>query len=246
MPDITTTLEYYKDLLAYQWVGQPNARGTVGVVVNAALCDLLPVDIQLGYDIDSAVGPQLDVLGEYIGFNRVIKGTIPRDYFTFDDYVSPDTSAIGMTDYTDALANAESVTWKYAYLSEAASSLDDEEYRVMLKLKLIQNGMSSTLGAIQQVLYDFFGTQIIAFDLRNMTMSYLASTTLSRIAKIAVGQGLLPKPIGVDFDGTFEAPDPAAVFGMQDCEAVETSPVGFSDCETGTVAEYWLDYNDKI
>lgn len=86
MADTTATIEYYKNTLLSQWVNQVRARGTIGALVDCAVCDLLINDVRDAFDINIAVGPQLDILGEYIGFSRTVYGQIIRPYFNLDDY----------------------------------------------------------------------------------------------------------------------------------------------------------------
>ena len=69
--------DYYEDLLILQYKTQPKARGTVGALVSngPANNDIVNLVIN-GYDIDTGVGKQLDVLGKYIGLNRNVKEKI--------------------------------------------------------------------------------------------------------------------------------------------------------------------------
>jgi hypothetical protein len=83
---ITDLTDYYADLLAYQFRGLPNASRTVKLLTKQAAADLFVQQLLTCYDIDQAVGTQLDVLGKYVGASRNIGVVIERPYFGFWDY----------------------------------------------------------------------------------------------------------------------------------------------------------------
>ena len=99
---IEQTIQYYADLLIYQYISQPKAYATIGALANAAIVDLLPQDVSASFGIDTAQGPQLDVLGQYIGFSRNIPVQIERDYFEFVD----STAVVAKTGFTDSNRNS--------------------------------------------------------------------------------------------------------------------------------------------
>lgn len=245
MTILETTIAYYADLLIYQYISKPKAYATISALANAALCDLLPQDVTLSFDLDTATGPQLDILGQYIGFSRIIPINVPRNYFQFNDYTAPYT-ATGFTDYTNNTTNATSVFYLYIFNNQTLYTLSDSEYRPLLKLKVLLNKNDSTLYQIANDLFTTFGYDIIAFDQADMTMSYLVSPTMSVTAQIAVTQGLLPKPMGVGISGIFVISNPANLFAFQDYTHDNGSTTGFSDYTTGFNGDYWLNYKDRI
>lgn len=62
--------EYYANLLIIQYRGKENARATVKALAELAVADNLVLDIQNAFDLDSAIGVQLDVVGKYAGVSR--------------------------------------------------------------------------------------------------------------------------------------------------------------------------------
>lgn len=79
---------YYADLLAYEYRGLPNANRQTRLFAKQAAADLFVQQLLVCYDVDLAVGKQLDVLGKYVGVSRNIGSIIPRPYFGFWDYLS--------------------------------------------------------------------------------------------------------------------------------------------------------------
>jgi hypothetical protein len=248
MTDLETTIEYYKDLLLFQYADKPKARATIGVLVETALCDLLPMEMGKAFDLETAIGDQLDILGKYIGFSRRIVGEIPRTWFEVVDYVTynPATVYPGFTDYSNLDTNSDTQFYRYIYLSNSFSDLTDDEYRYMLKLKLALNSSNNTLYEIQNILFDFFGYDIIAYDLKNMTISYSVLASTSYFALLAISQGLLPKPMGVGLAGVFEVVDQTKLFGFQDYVFNASNETGFSDYLTGFNGYQWISYLNKI
>lgn len=65
-------IEYYVNLLIMQYRNKTKAVKHITAIVKAALIDLLPSILQNSFSIDSAQGPQLDILGKYIGISRKV------------------------------------------------------------------------------------------------------------------------------------------------------------------------------
>lgn len=63
-------IDYYASLLILQYVGKPKAYATVQTMVSGVIMDQLPTQVQNGFDIETAVGKQLDILGKYVGVVR--------------------------------------------------------------------------------------------------------------------------------------------------------------------------------
>jgi hypothetical protein len=206
MSDLDNTIEYYKDLLVSQWVNDEKARGTIGALVGAGVCDLLPIGVRNGFDIETAIGAQLDILGEYIGFNRRVTEIIARTYFELDDYASPNVDAVGMRLYDDLEENINSSFYRYIYNQRTYTELNDDEYRFCLKFKILLNNCDSTLYTIQTLLNTYFAGKIYCVDNKDMTMDYYVNTAINNFTQIALSQNLLPKPMGVKITNiyTFE------------------------------------------
>lgn len=62
---------YYANLLILQYIGKPKAYATMYAQVRPVLMDQIPIAIQNAFNIDTAVGEQLDWIGKYVGATRV-------------------------------------------------------------------------------------------------------------------------------------------------------------------------------
>lgn len=74
---------YYASLLINQYRDKPKAFATVKAVVDFMVMDLLPTEVRDAFDIETAVGVQLDTLGMYQGIDRYSWG--PNGDFTLTD-----------------------------------------------------------------------------------------------------------------------------------------------------------------
>jgi hypothetical protein len=63
-------VDYYTNLLILQYHDKPKAKATVDAVVNPIIMDQLPIDVQNAYGLETAVGAQLDVIGNIVGITR--------------------------------------------------------------------------------------------------------------------------------------------------------------------------------
>jgi hypothetical protein len=61
---------YYADLLILQYRGKERAYATIEALALLGVVNQLPLTVQDAFDLDTAVGVQLDVLGKYVGVSR--------------------------------------------------------------------------------------------------------------------------------------------------------------------------------
>lgn len=106
------------------------------------------------FDLDTAIGAQLDVLGEWIGLSRTVGGILLVQFFGFGD----DASALGFGELSDP-----SVGGRFYELGESSTStaiLPDPEYRILLKAKILQNQWDGSAGEFQTALYSILGISL--------------------------------------------------------------------------------------
>lgn len=150
-------IAYYASLLIIQYANLPNASGTIRATAELFIMNQLPTAVMNAYDLSTAVGVQLDVLGKYVGASRM------------------------------GVANGLAIT------------LDDTDYRTLIKLKLVQNNSGSSLAEIQSQLASAFPGQIFISDSTDMSLNYLIIETLGSqdLLDIIVTGGYLPRPMAV-------------------------------------------------
>lgn len=85
--------DYYADLLAYEYWGLPNANRQMRLYAKQMVGDLLVQQVLNAYNIDTAVGAQLDVLGKYLGTTRQLAPGNALSYFGLWTYASTHVEA---------------------------------------------------------------------------------------------------------------------------------------------------------
>lgn len=201
MSSIDSLLQYYADRLIVQYVTQPRARATIQIYAKQILIDNLSDQLQQAFGVLTAVGPQLDIIGKYVGIPRNI--SVPDDsppYFGFQSSNSETGNLNGLTSSTNAGINAQAIFFQSEFYGRINVALSDDAYRYMIALQIILNHNDGTLASIQQLLWDIFGGAIQLTDNRNMTMTYTFLRKLPAGVPASVLALYLPRPMGVGID----------------------------------------------
>lgn len=186
--------DLYVNLLLYQYRDQYRARSNIGIYVKQAVADMLGSSLQECFNLDTAVGAQLDTIGKYVGVPRNIGDPVDRPYYGFSDYdgtLQPN----GFTSYLNRALNAQAIWYRYQFSGTENTALTDAEYLLVLKLKIILNSNNGTLASIMGYLQTFLAGFVALTDNADMTLTY----TLSQQAFLSpdVLKAYLPKPMGV-------------------------------------------------
>lgn len=196
---------YYINLLILQYKTKPKASAQISALIESLMIYDLAIKVRDGYDIDTAIGVQLDIIGKYLGTDRIVTGSVfTRDYFGFANYGEVVPFAFeSYIKYSDVVPDIQ--YRRYIESNQSLFALNDDEYRQILKLKLIQNYSNASNMEIDDFIDTFFGDSAIFTDRENMTISYIFQDTVERLVTIAVSEGLLPKPAGVGLSVSFVA-----------------------------------------
>ena len=198
MIPLTDTVAQYTNLLLAQYKSGVRARETIAILVKQALGDMLASTLADCFDLDSAVGPQLDTLGKYIGIPRTIGDPVSQPYYGLWDMTQA-SSALqnpnGFTDYTSEAVNAQAIWFQYQFTGAQNTALSDVAYALMLKLQVILNANDGTLASIQDYLHTFLPGLVSLVDNCDMTMTYTLSSSIPVSPNVL--KAYLPKPMGV-------------------------------------------------
>lgn len=127
-------------------------------------------------------------------------------------------------------------------------TLDDTDFRTIIKFAIITNSAGSSLYDIQLLLTQFFPEQVLVYDDALMHLVYYISTTAGSLAliNILVSQGLLPKPMGVRITAIIYAPSILNFFGFSTYlyENVTASP--FNTYDDYDMDSPWLSYKNAF
>lgn len=160
-------IQTYLDLISPEHKGQPNLEAWLTAVLGTCddAQDLL-TELVSDFDIDSAIGLQLDAIGSVLGISRTL-------------------------DFTPV---------------SGSSVLSDDNYRFVLKAKIMGNQWDGTRLAYEAMVVKILCGKAVLVDNSNMTLDVAlildASTTY--LAELLQNGYLLPTPAGVKVN--FAAP----------------------------------------
>lgn len=186
-------LDYEKTLIV-QYRTKDNAKKTVRLLVNQSLCDGLPLELKRAFDLDTAQGAQLDILGRIVGVNRNVYGLeLFRTFFEMAFYEDL-TPTVGFGRYNDTPYSTDLFL---RYNSNASYSMTDFEMSSVIKMKIIQNNSWSSTKDLVDALYLAFGTDITLTDNKDMTLEYDSVLLYKNVVLICEYLDFLPRPMGV-------------------------------------------------
>lgn len=148
--------DYYRNLLILQYKGQPKARATIKALAKEAIGEPLTLfpDVRDVWDLETAVGAQLDILGNVHGLKRYINNIdLSKDYFgmpqmsltpTPDD---PD-DFFGFIAYADIPVGGYPITPWYWENYRDVTVMDDNTYRRFIKYIILLRTLDCTLDNI--------------------------------------------------------------------------------------------------
>lgn len=185
MPDVDS----YLALITSYHRGKPKFAAMVKalvepIVAQQAFLQHLPTD----FDLDGAIGVQLDQVGEWVGRSRFVKVPIANAWFTWGDPGKGWGSGVWFDKRYDTPAGI--------------TRLDDETYRTLLRAKIAANNWDGTLPSAKvalEILFPSGETSIVVIDNQDMTITFGVSGAIPSALFIALlSQGYLPlKPEGV-------------------------------------------------
>lgn len=246
MMDVSEIVDFYKNLLIIQYHDQPKAQATIALFVDKLWASGILFQIRDAFDVDTAIGVQLDIIGKYVGVDRFFRGQTLEGYFSLlPQGVTPDPTQVGFTTQSTFAAET-SQTLIYADILSTTQALTDDAYRTLIKFKIILNDSNFSHQSIDQNLFNFFGTGIIADSRGDMEMVFFVRRAFYEITLIALQKGILPKPMGVGILYLIQEDEP--FFGFTSYIA-PPSPfiLGFTDqAHYGTSVGKTLDYGDLV
>ena len=202
---MATILEnYYSNLLITQYRDKPKAKATVELLARLSVFDELPKKVERGFDPDTAVGPQLDIIGKFYGVDRS----------------SP------LRDVT----------------------LNDDDFRTVLKIKAITNTLGSSLKDIREFLSEInkdrlLGGDLIITDHLRMRIGYTGALVVSQNLLFYLhDSNILPRPTGVSVNLGITRSD-QTTFTFKKYGETSDAGTGFNTYDNIDSTKKWGTYN---
>lgn len=194
-------VEDYLNLITSEYRQQPNFQAviTAFVALPVRVQELLQEMIPL-FDIDVAVGQQLDVIGQWVGISRHIDIPITGVYFSWDD-----------TDFD----GWDFGTWQPNLAPVEITELPDDAYRTLIRAKIAANHWDGTTDGAYAI-WDVVFPNIKILIQDNQDMSYAIALVGGPIDSLTVAllvRGYLNlKPEGVRISEYFVSVDDNPMF----------------------------------
>ena len=226
-------IRYFTNLLILQYKNKPRAKATIETLTRNAFSDtqnnIFPIEVQNAYNLDTAVGKQLDVLGKYLGYDRILP--IPIDNtFKFAEYDGSINPEQGYSEYNDnkttyPYAEYRYSTYDYYYMVNAP-------YRKVLKMISYLKGKPLSLGNINDALEYAFNGDIYAVE-KDKEIEYHLLKGAQDLAFLDTQDKL-----NIFFNKYFPRPTGCSLSAIQDPYYINAIPVGGAENHTtGTIFE---------
>lgn len=195
----------YLDLLGSWLSTKQRLRDTVQTLTEPlSELQVFLYTLTAAFDLDSAVGVQLDAVGVRVNRTRYLPEPLEGVYFAWD------TSGLGW----------EEGTWQGPGDPDTGLvRLDDDNYRLLLRAVIAANQWDSTvpgIAAILDILFADTGTLISVIDNQNMTMTIgVSGVRPPAVFLYLLGTGQVPiKPEGVGSSTVVTSVDGDPIFGF--------------------------------
>lgn len=191
----------YSDLLTSEYADKPNLVATVQLTANAigditAALQSLPAL----FDLDNAIGAQLDVDGQWIGFPRTIGGVLLVQFFGFGD----DATALGFGELGSPATGG-----RFYELGEdlsTSATLADPEYRLLLRAKILQNDWDGSVAEFEAAVADVIAMPTTVIDPGTNVVLIMPSAAVDPVlSQLLTTYDLLPRAAGVRYQFVFPA-----------------------------------------
>lgn len=212
------TLETYQKLITSEHRDKPKFMATVDISAKfyVHLQNVMFSFIEK-FDLDSATGKQLDIIGEWVGASRFIDSPLTGVYFEW--------------------SGAASVGWSFGVWQSEFSptsgltSLPDDIYRTLIRGKIAANRWDGTIPSAYDIWESVFpNNTLVIQDNQNMTMTIaVVGEVLDTLTKQLILGGYIPlKPegVGVEFYAIPVDTNPLFVWGASGLPGLPTAGWG--------------------
>lgn len=198
-------IKSYQDLLELQYHEKPKARKHIKTICESLIADMVLWKIQEQcMDVDVSVGVQLDIIGKWVGIDRYFKGNKYDNnkwyaYYDWDEKDQPNSLQGGMWDWDTSEKPNNAPFLNYDWILVIKNKLNDDDFRILIKLKIIKNNTNTTCKNIDGEIYKLFkGVIYTVWNEANiMELTYKYPENQTSIMNLAKTKNCLPCPSGV-------------------------------------------------
>jgi hypothetical protein len=188
----------YQDLITSEFNQQPLFMALVGLYTGA-IADITALieSIPSAFDLNNAIGAQLDIVGQWIGQTRIIGTILTLGYFGFAD----DPVALTMGELHNASFNSQYAGLFFELGGTYQSNttvLADGDYLTLLQAIIARNQSDGLIDSLEAGLEAIFGSPCAIYDTGAMVLNINVPVNVSPVTEALVRQlDILPRPAGV-------------------------------------------------
>lgn len=195
-------IDDYLDLITSEYREKPKfiAMITSDVSIPVRVQELMQSMIPI-FDVDTAVGDQLDIIGKWVGVTRYVRIPIAGVYFSWDS-----------SEYT----GWEFGSWQPFDEPTEVNVLPDDAYRTLIKAKIAANRWKGTTDDAYAIWDEIFtGITILIQDHQDMSYDLaLVGGIVDSLTLALITEGYIPlKPEGVRVNVYYVPVDSGPLFG---------------------------------
>ena len=192
-------IEYYQDLLIVQYHDKPKAKAMIKAEMEETLANLLDIQVRDAFDVDTAVGVQLDIIGKWVGVDRIFKGQMfdNKSWFSLTRYNEPITPLQGGFSRFDNFDTLEGGFLTYDFIVSTRNKINDTDFRLLIKLKIIRNNIKHSPKDIDEAMYKLFADTLYTVWGECMEMTFYYKKKNYGIVKLGQEKKCFPIPTGV-------------------------------------------------
>lgn len=162
---------YYVNLLTTEYYGLPAASGSVAAVVTQAVADMIIFQVRAGFALATAVGQQLDLLGDLVGLSRNVPGFVAGvPEFAMPRYSN--VSAGTLVGFARYAGPAPTGHWARYTDIPTSFTMSDALFRQFIQIMVAIRASDYSMQALDAIFFQFFGNYVKIVDNANMTMEY--------------------------------------------------------------------------
>lgn len=194
-------LDYYANLLIIQYNGKSKAQQTIRLLCAMLLAELLVFQIRDAFDWKTAVGEQLDIIGNWVGVSRFYDRQLfeLRPWFALIDWDEGGDNLQGGFSTFSTYDDEDGGFLIYDNILPTQNRLDDDAFRWIIGLKIIKNSINHTMGFIDEAIWDYSDGEIyIEWTSHKMTYNY--PNRFRELMLVAEYKNVLPAPIGCEIE----------------------------------------------
>lgn len=159
------------------------------------------------FNLNTATGAQLDIIGQWVGQSRVIPGILVPGFFGFSELGSglPDGLQLPFGELTDPSKGG--IWFNLGDTAAGTTTLNDSQYLTVLKARITRNQSNGTLSAIENSLQFIFGSGCKVIDNGTLSLAITVSSPISPVDQALLSAlDILPRPAGVAISSITFAP----------------------------------------